>query len=234
MRSISLLSGKGGVGRTTIAVNLGVALAMMKKDVILLDASFTSPDVAFHFKLEKALYTINDALLDQAAFSNVLYSGPAGLRIAPAAVTLEQIKMTKPERLPEVIQKAGLDVDFLIIDASGGLRRETVAAVRSTKEALFIATPDIVSLSDCLKAKLVAEFLGAKSIGLVLNRVRGEDFELDKNEIKEIVGLPIIEIIPEDEKVQQALRKGEPLIVMDPKAPAAVAIEKLAKKISKG
>ncbi|MFN4133495.1 MAG: cell division ATPase MinD [Candidatus Hadarchaeales archaeon] len=234
MRSISVLSGKGGVGRTTIAVNLGIALARMKKNVVLLDASFTCPDVALHFKLEKSLYTINDVLLDQAAFNNVLYSGPFGLKVAPAAVTLDQIKMTRPEKLPEVIQKAEIDADFLIVDASGGLRRETVAAVRSTKEALFVATPDVVSLSDCLKAKLVAEFLGARSIGLVLNRVRGEDFELEKNEIKEIVGLAIVEIIPEDEKVQQALRKGEPLMVMDPKAPAAAAIERLAKKLSKG
>lgn len=216
-----------------MAVNLGVALAMMKKNVILLDASFTCPDLALHFKLEKAICTLNDVLLERASFNDAIYSGPAGLKVVPATVVLEQIKMTKPERLPEVIQKAEINADFLIVDAPGGLRRETVAAMRSTKEAIFVSTPDIVSLSDCLKAKLVAEFIGNSSRGLVLNRVRGEDSELDRNEIKEIIGLPILEEIPEDEKVLQALRKGDPLMVVDRKSPAAAAIERLAKKLSK-
>lgn len=231
MRTIALISGKGGVGRTTLTANIGLALAEMGKNTMVIDGSFSTPDLALHFKLEKAVYTLNDALMGETTLENVVYTGPKGLRIVPAAVTLEHIRKTHPERFPEVIKQVPSDIDFVLVDASGGLRRETVSVIRSTKETLLVATPDMISVSDCMKTRLVAEFLGSTPIGVVLNRVSGEEFELDKNEIKEIMNLQILAEIPEDEAVGLALKAGEPLLEFDPKAPASRAIVSLARKL---
>ncbi|MDI6642589.1 MAG: cell division ATPase MinD [Candidatus Hodarchaeaceae archaeon] len=233
MRIIALASGKGGVGRTTITANLGIALSGFGKSTIIIDASLTTPDLAFLFKLEKSVYTVNDALAGEASLEDVLYNGPKGVKIAPAAVTLEQIKRARPERLPELLSQVPQKTDFVLIDAPGGLRRETVTAIRAAREILLVTAPEMVSVSDCMKTRLISEFLGSTPIGVVLNRVRREEFELKSGDIKTILNVPVLAEIPEDEKVGQALKQGKPLLVLDAKAPAAKAIMGLAKRLLK-
>lgn len=233
MRIIAIASGKGGVGRTTISANLGIALSELGKSTIIVDASLTTPDLALLFKLERSVYTINDVLSGEASLPEVLHAGPKGVQIATAAMTLEQIKKVSPERMAEVLRGVPANIDFVIIDVPGGLRRETIAAIRAAQEVLLVATPDMVSISDCMKARLIAEFLGLTTIGVVLNRVRKDEFEIGSNEIKTVLNLPVLAEIPEDESVREALNKGEPLMVLDPRSRAAKAIMNLAKKLIK-
>lgn len=233
MRLIALASGKGGVGRTTIAANLGIALSELGKSTIIIDASLTTPDLALLFKLEKSVYTVNDALAGEATLSEILYTGPKGVQIAPAAVTLEQIRKARPERMAELLRAVPEKTDFVIIDAPSGLRRETIAALRAAREVLLVTAPDMISVSDCMKTRLIAEFLGLTPIGMILNRVRGEEFEIKSKEIKTILNVPVLAEIPEDESVKRALNQGKPLLVLDPKSPAAKAIMGLARRLIK-
>jgi len=231
MRGITVASGKGGVGRTTIVANLGVALASLGKNTIIIDGSLTTPNLAILFRLEKAVHTINDVLAGEMQLKDILYDGPKGVKIAPAAVSLEKIKKTSPERLPDVLRNLPQKTDFVLIDAPVGLGPEVVVAIRATQEVLLVATPDIVSVSDCMKTRIVAESLGSSPIGIVLNRVRKEEFELSRKEIEAITKLPVLTEIPEDDQVRLALKKGIPLLVLDPKSKAAPAIISLAKKL---
>lgn len=233
MRLIALASGKGGVGRTTIAANLGIALSELGKSTIIVDAGLTTPDLALLFKLEKSVYTINDALAGEISFSEVLYTGPKGVKIAPAAVSLDQIRKARPEYLAGLLRTVPKETDFVIIDAPSGLRRETIAALRAAREVLLVTVPDMVSVSDCMKTRLIAEFLGLSPIGMVLNRVRKEEFEIDSREIETILNVSVLAEIPEDEGVNRALNRGVPLMVLEPKSPAAKAIVGLARKLIK-
>ena len=233
LRRIVLASGKGGVGRSTLTANLGVALAKMGKATTIVDASLTTPNLSLMFKLEKALYTLNDVLAGEASLSDATYGGPSGLKIIPAGITLEQIKKAKPDGLPTVLRELPTKTEFLLIDAPGGLRRETVAALRSGHEVLLIATPDIATVSNVMKTRLIAEFLGPTPIGIVLNRVRGEEFELTRDEIKHIMGLPVLAEIPEDGEVKKALNQGRILAQANPRSPASKAIEGLARKLAR-
>ena len=184
MLIIAVVSGKGGVGRTTIVANLGIALASLGKNTIVVDGSLTTPNLAILFKLEKAAHTINDVLSGRASLKDILYNGPKGVKIAPAALSLEKIMETSPETLSDILRDLPPKTDFLLIDAPAGLGRETVAAIRAAREVLLVATPDIASVSDCMKTRLVAELLGSTPIGIVLNRVRREEFELSGKEIE--------------------------------------------------
>lgn len=230
MRRIAVASGKGGVGRTTIVASLGIALASLGKETIIIDGSLTTPDLALLFKLEKSVYTLNDALAGDAMFIDVMHTGPKRVKIVPAAVALEQIRKARPERLPELMRQVPKKTDFVLIDVPSGLSRETVSAMRAGQEVLLVATPEMTSISDAMKTRLIAEFLGLAPIGVVLNRVRREEFELTRNEIKNV---PVLAEIPEDEKVRQALKQGKPLLELDSKSPAAKAIKELARKLLK-
>lgn len=230
MRRIAVASGKGGVGRTTIVASLGIALASLGKETIIIDGSLTTPDLALLFKLEKSAYTLNDALAGDAMFIDVMYPGPKHVKIVPAAVALEQIRKARPERLPELMRQVPKKTDFVLVDVPSGLSRETVSAMRAGQEVLLVATPEMTSISDAMKTRLIAEFLGLAPIGVVLNRVRREEFELTRNEIKNV---PVLAEIPEDEKVRQALKQGKPLLELDSKSPAAKAIKELARKLLK-
>jgi len=84
-----------------------------------------------------------------------------------------------------------------------------------------------------MKTRLIAEFLGLKPIGIVLNRVRGEEFELTRDEIKNIMDLPVLAEIPEDDEVKKALNQGKILVQASPRSPASKAIEGLARKLAK-
>ncbi len=228
MRRIAIASGKGGVGRTTLVANLGIALASLGKETIIIDGSLTTPDLALLFKLEKSVYTLNDALAGDAMLADVIYPGPKRVKIVPAAVALEQVRRARPERLPELMRQVPKKTDFVLIDVPSGLKRETVSAMRAGREVLLVATPEMTSISDAMKTRLIAELLGLAPIGVVLNRVRREEFELTRDEIRTIMNVPVLVEIPEDEKVRQALKRGTPLLELNPNSPAAKAIKKLA------
>lgn len=233
MRRIVLASGKGGVGRSTLTANLGLAIAKMKKVTVVLDASLTAPNLGLMFKLEKVLFTLNDVLAGEASLSNAIYNGPFGLKIIPAGVTLEQVEKAQPTRLPEVLNELPVKADFLLIDAPGGLRSETIAALRTGHEVLLVTIPEIASTSNIMKTRLIVEFLGLKPIGIVTNRVRKEEFELKSDEIGRLLDLPILAEIPEDDTVRKALTHGKNVVDAYPNSPASKAINELAGKILK-
>jgi len=232
MRFITIASGKGGVGRSTLTANLGIALAKMKKPTTIVDGTLTTPNLALLFKLEKVACTLNDVLDGEAKLEDVIYDGPGGVKIVPAAVTLNRIRRTKPEGLPQAVKHQPKGTKFVLIDAPGGLRRETVAALRAGKEILLVTVPEMTSISDAMKTRIAAEFFGLKPIGIVLNQVQGEEYELTKKEIGDIMNLKVLAEIPYDPEVRRALKEGVPLLKRKPNSPASKAIKELAKKLA--
>jgi len=231
VRRIVLGSGKGGVGRSTLTANLGIAIAKMGKTTVVLDASLTTPNLGSMFKLEKVPYTLNDVLAGEIPLSDVIYRGPSGLKIIPAGITLDQVKKALPNRLPEVLNKLPIKAEFLLIDAPGGLRRETVAALRAGKEVLLVTLPEIAAASDMMKTRLIADFLGLKPIGVVVNRILREEFELTSSEIGHLLNLPVLAEVPEDVNMQRAFNLGKIAVDASPNSPASKAIKALARKL---
>ena len=153
------------------------------------------------------------------------------MRVVPASIALDRIQNVKPENLPEVIKNQPQGTEFVLIDAPNGLRSETVAAIRAGKELLLVTTPEVTAVSDAMKTRIAAEFLGLKPIGIVLNQVHGDEYEIKKYEIEDLMNLRVLAEIPYDNKARGALREGIPLLEFDPKSKASKAIKKLAEKI---
>lgn len=231
MRIIAIGSGKGGVGRSTIAANLGVFLAKKGNSTLVVDGSLTSPSQALFFNLEKVPRTLNDVLNGGISLEEAVYKGPKEVRVLPAAVKLKKMRDVDPSRLPEIIEEQAGGYDYVLIDTPNGLREETVAALKAGRELLIVTVPEIASVSDSMKTKAASEFLGLNPVGLILNQVVDEDYELGEEDIEGILNLPVLESIPFDKKVHRSINKGEILLDWDSDSPAAGKIKKLGEKL---
>lgn len=234
MRVIAIGSGKGGVGRSTVTANLGAVLAEMGESTLIVDGSLTSPNQALFFNLERATRTLNDVLVGDVPLREAVYEGPNGVKILPAAITLEKIRRAEPSNLPPVVREQIEGYDFVLIDTSNGLRMETVSALKAGEELLILTIPELTAVSDSMKTKVAGEFLGLKSIGLVINQVKGEEYELGEEEISGIMNLPILSEIPYDKEVRRSLNEGKLLLERSPDSPAAKKIKKLGEELAEG
>ena len=112
-RVISVASGKGGVGKTTITANLGVALATYGEEVIVLDADVAMANLELIQGMEGKSITLQDVLSGEATIDEAIYEGPGGVKIVPAGISLEGLRKVKLDRLEEALEVLIEDADIL-------------------------------------------------------------------------------------------------------------------------
>jgi septum site-determining protein MinD len=226
-RVISIASGKGGVGKTTIAANLGVALAAYGERVIVLDADVAMANLELILGMEGKSVTLHDVLSGDARIEDAIYEGPGGLKVIPAGISLEGLRKIKMGRLEEALEVLVEEADILLIDAPAGLEKDALAAIAAAHEMILVTTPEVPSISDALKTKIVANRLGVDIIGVVINREQNDKTFLTIDEIETILELPVIAVIPDDAEMSRAAAFGEPIVVKNPKSPTSNAIMQL-------
>jgi septum site-determining protein MinD len=227
-RRILIVSGKGGVGKTTLVANLAYALAQLGQKVVAVDANPTTPNLGLHFGFHLAQKTLHNALKGEADIEEIAYWHPFGFYIVPGSLSLEDIKDAKPEKLSEITSSLVGKADFVLMDCSAGLGKETISAIEACDEIIFLTNPDLPSVVDALRALKIAEGLNKKSLGVVVNRVKNAKYELKASEIEEMLGLPVIAQIPEDKKIAESIALKVPLIGFDSSSPASIEIKRLA------
>lgn len=227
-RIITFASGKGGTGKTTVVANLGTAMAMLGKKVTILDADLTMANLGLMFGLEEKETTLHDVLAGGASIDQATYKGPAGVRIVPSSISLEGVRMAKLEHLKEVVSGLVKRTDILLIDSPAGLDLDAITALTLGQELILVVTPDIASLSDALKTKIISEKLGLKSIGIVVTRASDKSVDLPINQIESMLDLRVLSVVPEDPEVERYIALRKPLVISEPDSPAAQAFTKLA------
>jgi septum site-determining protein MinD len=227
-RLIVLTSGKGGVGKTTLASNLAAALTYFGENVIVVDANLTTPNLGLHLGMHLTPNTLHDVLKGECRLKDVIYPHPYGFKVIPASLGLNDLKRVDVGRLPEISLNLIGKADYVIMDCAAGLGREAISALSASDEAIIVTNPDLPSVTDALKVKKIAKETNVKIIGAVINRVRGSVFELTKEEIEELLDVPIIAEVPEDPNIALSIALKKPLVEFSPDSPAAVEIKKLA------
>ena len=227
-RVISEASGKGGVGKTTIAANLGIALSLLQEDVVVLDLDIAMANLELILGLEDKPVTLQEVLSGRDNIHNAVYEGPGGVKIVPAGLSLFGLKEMRLERLEEVLESLTEDIDILLIDAPGGLERDALAALEVSNELILVTTPEITSLSDALKTKIVAEKLGIDILGVVINRRIADKAFLTTSEIEVILNMPVLSIIPEDPKLKIASASRSSILINNPQSNTSKLLMDLA------
>jgi len=225
MRKILVCSAKGGVGKTSAAINLSSALNNLGKDVILVDCNFTTPNIGLYYGIAKVDRTMHDILNKKSDINQAIYVHKNGTKIIPGNISVESLKRVRPEFLKQKLND--LNADFIIMDSSAGLGREALASLDACDEVLVLVNPEIPSVADALKLIKISEELKKEVIGVVVSRKRGK-LEMKMNAIESLLEHPIIGVIPEDEHMKKALVREDSVFNLYPNSDAGRAYNKLA------
>jgi len=231
-RVIIISSGKGGVGKTTTAINLGAALNKFGKNVVVVDANLTTPNVGLHLGAPIVPISLNHVLAGKAKISDAIYEHESGTKIVPSSLSVRELKNVDQEGLKDIAKKLKKMSDIVIFDSAAGLGNEAVAAIMAGDEIILVTNPEIPAVTDALKASKLAEQLGKEVIGVVVTRAnRKNKAQMPIQNIREMLELPILGVIPEDSNVPKSVVMKDALVHVYPGSRASRAYRNLAAKI---
>ncbi|MEK6893000.1 MAG: cell division ATPase MinD [Nanoarchaeota archaeon] len=229
---ITITSGKGGVGKTTTAINLGAALNAFGKDVIILDANLTTPNIGLHLGVPIVPVSLNHVLCGKARIVDALYEHESGTKIIPSSLSVRELKKIDHNKLKDLGKRLRRMADYIIYDSAAGLGAEAIAAIESGDELIIVTNPEIPAVTDALKTSKVIEQLGKEVRGIIVTRVRGLKTEMPIGNIKDMLELPILGVVPEDRNMQAALVMKDALVHTHPKSKAARAYRGIAARVA--
>ncbi len=225
-RSIGVISIKGGVGKTSMVVNLGAALShKFGKEVLIVDANFTAPNLALHLGIVEPKISLHDVLRGDADVTKAILRYEKGLYILPCSLLHKRVN---PLRLKRVIDPLKKSFDFILIDSSPNLNEEMLATMIASDEIFVVTTPDYPTLSTTMRAVKLAKDKGTPINGLILNKVRGRNFELKIEDIEDATGVPVLGVFDDDEGMLEALAELTPHTLKNQNADTSVEYYKLA------
>jgi MinD-like ATPase involved in chromosome partitioning or flagellar assembly len=221
---ISFVSVKGGVGKTTISLEIAVCLANeFNKRVLLIDGNISAPNIGLYLDLTHK--TSLQDMLNGTSFQNSVYE-TYGVDVIPAA--LNHYDKTDIFRLKKIIEKIKNRYDFIILDSSPHYS-EMVPIVAASDMIFVVTTPDSVTLNTSLKAAKIARQNGTPIEGIIVNRIRDPLYEMNCEEIEWTSGLPVIGRIKEEKTMVQCVFYKKPLLVKNPKSKSAEEIRNICK-----
>ncbi len=225
-RVIGIISGKGGVGKTTSVVNLSAALMEFKKNVIAVDADIKMSGLGLHLGMYHFPITLNDVLMNRGKLFEALYIHSSGIKIIPASLSSEDVNIYK---LKEVLEDPFLENNIVLIDGSPGLERNTMSLLKVCPEILIVTTPEIPAVADALKTVSACKKTNTKSIGVIVNMYKNRELnQVTPKEIESVFGLPVVGVVPEDKDIKKGIFKGVPGVLINPYSPASIAYKKIA------
>jgi len=225
---IVIASGKGGVGKTTTALNLGTALTDFGRDVIVVDGNITKPDIGLHLGKHNLPSSLHEVLKGKKNIREIIYLHPSGLKVIPTSMSNFDMQDVEVQKLAESLKELDGITEIVLIDAASGLHDEAIAALKAADEVILVTTPDILSVTDCLKTAHLARKLGKKIIGVIINRQEGHHSELKPRNIELMLEAKVIGIIPEDKNLKEALQLKHPVVYSHPESPSSINFKKVA------
>lgn len=229
-RIIAIASGKGGVGKTTLATNLSIALGDFGQRVIVVDCNLTTPHLSYYLGSMNYETTLNDILRGEVDIRHAI-SSHNGVMFVPASLNVNDLMNIDMKDLRNHIKRLEIPfIDYVFLDCAPGLGREAISALEACDEVFFITTPTIPNLMD---VRRTVEVIGNnKKFNLVLNMVTGGRYEFTSDIISQYINIPIIGSIPFDKSVMDSSAFGVPLLRMKPNSSASLSFMKMAANLT--
>jgi pilus assembly protein CpaE len=220
---LAFVSIKGGVGKTTLALETASSLVNdFGKRVLLVDANFSAPNIGLYLDLTNDI-TLHD-VLNGTGLHNAIYESH-GIDIIPASMDFnDEVDIFK---LKKILNKFKNRYDFIILDSSPHF--EELKPVIAAADKIFLVTsPDKVTLTTTLKAAKIARKQNTPIEGIVINKIRSPRHEYNLKEIEKISEIPVVARIRDDKKIAKATNKKTPITYSNPRNQISREIKNIA------
>jgi septum site-determining protein MinD len=231
-RIITVISGKGGVGKTTSTINLGAALNSLKREVIIVDLNLNTPNIGVHLGAPIVPVTLNHVLKGKAEIDEAIYEHSSGTKIVPSSLSLKEITNFNTRKIPFIIRRLRDMADYIILDSAAGFSEEAIATIQAADEVVVVTNPELPAVTDALKAIKVAREQGKEVKGVIVTRHKGAKYEMSLSSIRSMLEVPIIGVIPEDDSVKYALTRRDAVVHTHPRSKVSKKYKEMAHKIN--
>lgn len=236
-RYILICSGKGGVGKTTLTANLGIALARQGESTAVIDADFGLRNLDLLLGLEnRIIYNAQDVLAETCRLDQALvrHKQEPNLALLPAGSS-RMLEWFTPDDMVKIVGLLGDRFSYVLIDCPAGIESGFRNAMAAAKEAIVVTTPEVSAVRDADRVIGLLQSEGIKPVQLVLNRVRPKMIAsqemLGIDDVTDILALPLLGLVLEDEQVIVSTNRGEPLTLNGSTSPAAKAYANIARRL---
>lgn len=241
-RVITISSGKGGVGKTNLSLNLALALTDFKQNVVLLDADMGLANIDVILGLTP-LYNLAHVIVGEKTISEIITDGPQGLKIIPGGSGMQELANLKEWELENFLTKLSkIDgiTDYLLIDTGAGLSNSVISFALAADELIVITTSEPTAITDAyglIKSLCQQDYSG--KIYIVVNRVSTpKEAAIVFNKLKIAVNkflnydIDFLGYVVEDSKVGQAVQEQKAFIIAYPYSVASHNLYNIAAKIT--
>lgn len=236
-RVLTVTSGKGGVGKTTLSANLSVALAMCGQRVVVIDADVGLRNLDMMLGLEnRIVYDLVDVIEGRCRLRQAMVRDKrlSELYLLPAAQTRDKSAVT-PQDMIDVCQELDDRYDFVLIDSPAGIEQGFRYAVAPADGIIIVTNPEVAAVRDADRVVGLIEAEEKGPASLVVNRIRPDMVKrgemLDIPDVVELLALDLLGIVPDDEQILVTANRGRPLAFSTNDSQTAVAFHNIARRL---
>lgn len=216
-RTIVITSGKGGVGKSSMSINIGYAIAATGQKVCLIDADFGLKNLDVMMGLEnRVIYDLKDVIGNKCSLRQILVKDKRmdSLFLLPACKSLS-FENLNVDYMVKMIEQLKNEFDYILIDSPAGIEKGFQYASSLSKEAIIVVTLDVVSLRDADRVVGLLLKQGVTSLHMLVNKYNDEDIHrgrsLSLKDAYDILSIPLIGIVYDDHTMIEANNKGMPI-----------------------
>jgi flagellar biosynthesis protein FlhG len=241
VRVVAVTSGKGGVGKTNLSVNIGIALAKSGRRTAILDADMGLANVDILLGMFPE-FNLSHVLNGEKSLTEIMMTAPSGLKVIPASSGIQRMSVLNNNEQAGLIRAFSdidNDLDVLIVDTAAGISPSVVNFARACQEIIVVVCDEPTSLADAYAyIKLLNRDYGLNGFHIITNMVQSIDQGQSLfNKLSKVtdryldVALQFLGAVPQDEYLKKSVQKQTPVVEAFPQSKSALAIKNLARKI---
>ncbi|MFQ6386906.1 MinD/ParA family protein [Priestia aryabhattai] len=233
-KTIAVLSGKGGVGKSNLSLNLSLALTKKKQRVLLFDMDIGMGNIDILIG-QTASYTMVDLLEKKLSIQQFIKKGPQDLAYVAGGTGVSSVFEWSPSDLAHLIQELSSltnQYDYMIFDMGAGMSESVLKFLKAVDEMIVVTTPEPTSITDAYAAiKLAASYSVSAPVRLIINKTLSdkegnETYERFNRAVQQFLNISIslLGIVPNDQAVQKAVNRQMPFLLQNPASKASISL----------
>ena len=240
-KMIAVTSGKGGVGKSNMVINVGIALAELRRRVLIIDVDLGLANIETLLGIASD-YNVQHVIDGQKQLDDIIVPGPGGIRLIPGSSGVSRLADLTTRKRQQFLEHFGAlqgKVDIILVDTMAGISRNVVGFAAAADEVLLVTTPEPTAVLDAYATiKTIFERQPSANIKLVVNMVRddGQAKQIAhriESVVKQFLNRRVrtVGCVPHDQHVAQAVMKSRALMELYPNSPAAKSVRALAARL---